>query len=271
MNRIYVFTSTGNSLKLAKDLAAGIGESEIVSIPRLMAQDSWSIEGDRVGFVFPCYYGSVPRLMDQFIRGAEVLSGRYFFALVSAGGSPGIALKALGKSLHERQVRLNYGRSVLLASNYMGGWYYEKIIPDPDRLNRRYKDADRICAEAADEIKAEKESVEPGSLFNLLIPRTLTPSRYYSDSRPWDTEFSIDSGCSGCGTCVDACPVGNITLDQGTPVFHHNCQRCMGCIQFCPQQAFSILGKPMKKIRYKHPEIGKNELFQFHKGEPVSL
>lgn len=44
--------------------------------------------------------------------------------------------------------------------------------------------------------------------------------------------------CVGCGTCVQACKYGNITLKDGKAVFDRNgCRLCGGCMDACPLAA----------------------------------
>jgi len=265
MNRIYVFTSTGNGLKLAKNLAAAWGDTEILSIPPLMKESKWSVEGQRVGFVFPCYYGTIPQLVKRFISEASSIEGDYFFSLVSAGRSTGVALQALNTALVDRDKKLDYGRSILMASNYMDGWYYSLVMPGEKKLQQLWDQADHLSRQAAREIQEGISYCEGGSYINYLIPQSISPRRYTRDTRPWDREFSVDKGCSGCGTCAKACPVDNITIKEGRPEFRHNCHRCMGCVQFCPQQAFSIRGRGMDKKPYSHRDISPAELFRFHR------
>ncbi|MDC7238934.1 MAG: EFR1 family ferrodoxin, partial [Spirochaetales bacterium] len=119
MKKIYVFTSTGNSLHLARILARELEECEILSIPRLMEESEWTIDGDAAGFIFPCYYGTVPQIVSRFIRGAADITGRKFFAMISAGRSTGLAMEHLRELLEERGKSLHYGRSLTMVSNYM--------------------------------------------------------------------------------------------------------------------------------------------------------
>lgn len=53
--------------------------------------------------------------------------------------------------------------------------------------------------------------------------------------------------CTGCGTCVEKCPVHAITLDKK----HHGridldtCIRCYCCSEFCPNEALTFDGPPI--------------------------
>lgn len=264
MTKIYVLSSTGNSLQAARTLAKNLGNTEILSIATLMRKQSWSVEGEKIGFVFPCYYGTLPQILRRFIEGADNISADYFFALATAGRSTGNSLKDLNSLLQKRNNRLHYGENLILGSNYMAGWYYEMIKPSIERLKKSLEKLDPVCSKMAVDIKEGSEQQGKSSQLNYLLPRIISPTRYVEDTRPWDREFRISESCNRCGTCASVCPVGNIEMGEKGPLFQHDCLRCMGCIQLCPKQAFYIGKTPMNKTPYKHPEISLKDLSRFH-------
>ena len=48
------------------------------------------------------------------------------------------------------------------------------------------------------------------------------------------------SSCTGCGLCARMCPMGNITMKDGKPVFSSSCSLCVRCSFSCPVNAISI-------------------------------
>ncbi|HOD17317.1 MAG TPA: 4Fe-4S binding protein [Candidatus Cloacimonadota bacterium] len=46
--------------------------------------------------------------------------------------------------------------------------------------------------------------------------------------------------CTGCGTCVDVCPVAALSLEDGKAKCDEaTCIDCLACISVCPAQAIS--------------------------------
>jgi flavodoxin len=69
-NIIFVFSGTGNSLKVAKDIAAALGDCDIISMGRETRYDL--IGGhETIGFVFPTYYRGEPIKVREFITPAQ--------------------------------------------------------------------------------------------------------------------------------------------------------------------------------------------------------
>lgn len=58
--------------------------------------------------------------------------------------------------------------------------------------------------------------------------------------------ISLDSSlCTGCGICVDACPVRAISLVKGQVSIDANlCDACGMCVQVCPDQALALIIEP---------------------------
>lgn len=48
--------------------------------------------------------------------------------------------------------------------------------------------------------------------------------------------------CTGCGTCVEICPVAAITVDDVAAVDVDQCVECAACVEACPAGAIVLPG-----------------------------
>ena len=62
--------------------------------------------------------------------------------------------------------------------------------------------------------------------------------------------FTVSDTCIGCGQCAKRCPMNNVTLKDGKPVWGKNCTHCMACICYCPKEAIEYGKKSVGQPRY---------------------
>lgn len=46
--------------------------------------------------------------------------------------------------------------------------------------------------------------------------------------------------CTGCGDCVDTCPVEALSIENDKTVVNDECIDCGVCIDECPSEALSL-------------------------------
>jgi len=62
--------------------------------------------------------------------------------------------------------------------------------------------------------------------------------------------FHSTEKCISCGKCVKVCPLNNISLSEGKPVWSKNCTHCMACIGTCPTEAVEYGNITQTKEKY---------------------
>lgn len=267
---IYVFSGTGTSLAIAKKIGEELGDTKILSIPNELkkAKDNEiKAEAARVGIIFPCYFGGIPVLVLEFIRKLNLDNTKYIFSVVTAGGNTGYSLKFIERELESKSKKLDYGKSVVVSSNYIAAWYYSAICTKGEKLEKAFRLLNDKSNQIAKDIACEKREVNKSQYIFYKLPHILSPKKIVQNTRPWDKEFSADENCIGCGICSKVCPVQNINMANNKPKFQHNCQRCMACIQYCPKNAIRLGGKSLDKPKYFHPEFPAKEMIKFVRGE----
>jgi ferredoxin len=70
-----------------------------------------------------------------------------------------------------------------------------------------------------------------------------------------DHAFRADGRCNGCGVCARICPVSNVEMVGGRPVWQHRCEQCFACLQWCPGEAIQFRGNTSGQRRYHHPDV----------------
>ena len=80
-----------------------------------------------------------------------------------------------------------------------------------------------------------------------------------------DYGFKCDDKCNGCGICLKVCPVRNIKMVDGKPVWQHHCEQCFACLQWCPKEAVQFGNKTSHGKRYHHPEVKLSDMIMVKK------
>jgi ferredoxin len=256
--KIFYFSTTGNSLVLARALACGLGGAELVSIPKA-AGGPVSVSAERVGFVFPVYAWGLPRIVVEFLKGLKLEGKPYAFAVATCGGTPSRTLPELRKLLRCAGADLHAGFVCREGSN--------TVVDDPGfilfakRLNRiRYPSgAERLPEMLSVIMEKRKHAPDTSSFLSNCFGGMMHGLMGLAGDKLKlaDSGYSVDENCKGCRTCERVCPRGNVRVEGGRPVWRHNCEMCNACIQWCPNHAIHVANET---CRYHNPSIKAEDL-----------
>jgi ferredoxin len=255
---IFYFTGTGNSLKIAKDLAGGIPDSEVRHIAAVMADGKDALRAaGKIGIVFPVYVEGLPLIVERFVRGLKIQPDTYVFAVANYGESAGGSLVQLEQIFQEKGRGLNATFGLKMPDN-------TQILFPPSSAAEQERDLKR-AAEAVDAItQTVREGAEAGT--NLLQSARCTPKSSWQrpefDPVKMAEKFSADEKCNGCGICESMCPVNNVAMDGAKPRWLNRCELCLACMQWCPQEAIQFGTQSAAWGRYHHPDIRMEELLR---------
>ena len=253
--KIFYFSATGNSLQVARDLAAELGETELISIAGIKT-DQTELNEDMAGLVFPVHAWGVPRIVVDFIEKFRPNKDTYIFSVVTCGGAPGGTLLQLHKLLEVKGLKLSAGFSVKQPDNYI---IWNGAGPK-DRQQAVILESKKRIKEIAEIIK-EKRVHRPETssvLFNYL--GSLIHPLFLKNTWRQAKNFWVTDKCNLCLTCVKLCPVGNITIAEGKPKWGDKCIQCLACLQWCSPEAIQYKQRTLKRRRYHHPEIQVKDL-----------
>ena len=253
---IYYFSGTGNSLKIARDLAEALDDTELVSLARA-TEEQLAPDTDAVGIVFPVYAWGPPSVVARFLDKVSIGSNRYVFAVCTCGSKASGTLVKVKKQLLTKGITLSSGFVIPMPTNYIvwGG-----ALPK-ERQQDMFVRAKARVAEILTVIKEKKvQEVEMGSLLGRIFRTGLLYRVSVWAFAREDKKFVLGPECNGCGICAKVCQVGNIQIEEGRPRWLHRCEQCLACIQWCPQEAIQVGKKTLDRKRYHHPEIRVNDL-----------
>lgn len=253
---IYYFTGTGNSLKVAKDLSDQLKDTKLVQISKKNMSITSDVSSDKIGFVFPVYFSGIPAMLKAFLEKLQINKNAYVFAIATFGGQAGISLNQIENILNKKGVNLSAGFKVAMPGNY-------QVMYSPfsvEKQQQLFKEENEKIIQIADSIK-RNEIVKSNSRSELL--KKAVGGLLYNSFKPKDKDknFWADERCNGCGTCSKVCPANNIIMSEGKPQWQHQCETCMACMQWCPQESIQYNKNTVKRGRYHHPDIKTNELF----------
>lgn len=253
-NVIYYFSGTGNSLRVARKIATSLGEATLVSM-RVDPKDYSAADAEKVGFVFPVYYWTLPYPVRRFIEGLKINPKAYVFGVAVPGIIQGRATLDLSLLLKEKGISLAYANFAKYVANYVAMY---PPFPNP---KRRIPKAEKEVDVIASEIKEGKLRQAHVAFLSKITYPVLMKNAY----RRWhvpalDKHFRISSQCISCGLCAKVCPCHNIVMKEGKPVFLHQCSQCMACLAHCPKEAINFLCFTKHRKKYRNPFVSAADL-----------
>ena len=254
--QLYVYTGTGNSLWVARQLALELEEATIEFMPYLSRD--FEVEADQVGIIFPVHIWGLPTHVIQFINHLHVKPGTYFFALAVNAGQPAATLLQLKKLSSNREWSLALGYSIVMPTNYIP-WGGPGPIGIQQRLNSEAQEKVKVIARSI--LQGDRKKVEKGPFWQNIVFSWIYKKSFQRVCK-MDKKFWVDDQCNGCGICLKVCPAANIEMINERPSWLHRCEQCLACIQWCPQEAIQYGKKTVKYPRYHHPQVTLEDMFE---------
>lgn len=239
---IFYFTGNGNSRWVAEQVAKATDDVAVNIADFIKGYRSLqdiSLE-DKVGIVFPVHSWYAPRVVVDFALQLQVPEGTYRYAICTCGDDVGKGMKRFS-----RHFAVQAAWSVQMPNTYIPMFNIDSQETAKQKIERAYRLIPQIAT--AINLRQQVWQVHEGALpwlktyfINALFVK------FSIRSKP----FHVEDGCISCGICVNSCPVGNIKLQQGIPVWSDQCVHCMGCIHSCPQSVIQYGKSTKKRGRY---------------------
>lgn len=243
MNGILYFSSTGNSLYIAKRVKEKIG-GKILYIPNYKGNGS---EFDKIIIVTPIYSYGMPTFVYDLLPLLD--KTKELIVIQNYGGMVGGADYLMYQYCNKYGLNIKAVYVMKMPENFTTTFTVPAFY-----IKSTLKKADKRIRTIIDKIDAQQ--------YELPKKCRTREEEYLKNKSNWHIigeRFSVNENCTKCQKCVNLCPAGNISFVNGEITFSDKCVACLGCYHRCPQKAITYLGKN-KKDRYINPNVCESEI-----------
>lgn len=243
---VLYFSGTGNSRFVARKISLALGD-ELVNLGEKIKQNDFSPLCDEKRFVFvvPTYAWRIPHIVENFLKKATFDGAKKVWFVMTCGGEIGNAEKHLLSLCQEKGFEYMGVYPVVMPENYVAMF----SVPSESESKKIIENAEPKIQDAAFLIGENKKFPQPRNNLYDRFMSGLVNQIFYSLFVKADA-FTANEKCIGCKKCEMLCPLNNIKIQNGRPVWGKDCTHCMACICLCPAEAIEYGKKSKGKRRY---------------------
>ena len=256
---LFYFSGTGNSEYMAKFFCREM-KTKCYSIEEEVDFSTLMASNDVIGFCYPIYGSRLPRNMRQFVSShLEDLKGKKLIIFATQWGFSGDGARALTDLLPKGHVEIIYAEHFNMPNNLTNSVWFKEM--SKKKMEAKMARAETRMLVACENIKTgivKRRGFSTVSKFLGAFQGNAWQKKSSSVElitgsmeAKVATSVRVDDACIACSICVDACPVKNLSLEQGVINHHNNCVGCFRCVNVCPKRAISVMLKRMPKWQYK--------------------
>ena len=240
---ILCYSGTGNSLYAAEILAGSLGE-EVVDLNDLIRRHDFSPLHSESPYVIVCpvYAWRIPRIVSDFLENTELRGNRRMYFAVTCYTDAGSAPRYARRLCKRKGMEFMGMAAVRMPENLLTMF---EVPGDAE--------CEKLVYEAGPVVRGMAAAVGMGLPLSTGMPdgffksSVLNPA-FYAIIKP--RKFRVAGDCDACGLCAELCPLGNISIKDGIPVWGDRCTMCTACINGCPSEAIEYGRKTVGKKRY---------------------
>ena len=243
---VLYFTGTGNSRYIAEKISEKTSD-EMISINEKIKQkdNSTIVVNGKLVFVMPTYAWRIPAVVKEWIFKTEFLGVKQVWFIMTCGSEIGNATKYNKEICEQKGIAYKGTAQIDMPENYIAMF----DVPGKEEAKQIISKAEPVIENIIGLIKEERCFPVPrNNLYDRFMSGPVN-KMFYSLFVKADA-FKVDDKCIGCGKCEKICPLNNIKIQNGKPVWGKECTHCMACICHCPTEAIEYGKKSIGKPRY---------------------
>lgn len=248
---ILYFSGTGNSEYVAKKIGQGIDDKVINLFDKIQNLDFSEIHSNHPWVVVvPTYAWRIPRIVQEWLMKTNLIGNNNIYFVMTCGGCIGNAGKYLEKLCAQKNFNYMGCTAIKMPENYIAMF----SAPTKAEALEIIRQADRVIDETTLMIKNNKAFSQPSIKFQDKMNSGIVNAGFYPMIVHAKKFYATDA-CISCANCVNVCPLNNIHLKNGKPVWGKSCTHCMACICRCPSEAIEYGEHSKGLTRYVCPKI----------------
>jgi ferredoxin/menaquinone-dependent protoporphyrinogen IX oxidase len=244
---VFFFSGTGNTWWVADRIKKQLDQrginADTVSIDTVDAKkaDWWIKASDIVFFGWPVYGSDLPAPMKRFIDGLmTVEKGKHVHTFCTQMKFSGDGAWLYHKNFEAKGLVIDTAEHFVMPSN-ISVWNGLLAPPKNEEKIARIMDAcEKKIALYIDTLMRGAARVRGRHAGALGIWQRAPYRLFYKNMQDL---LGVDKDrCTKCGLCARLCPSANIKM-KDFPVHLGQCDLCMRCYAFCPENAITYRGK----------------------------
>lgn len=247
---ILYFSGTGNSAYVAKRIGKTIQAETNNLFKKIRNRDFSEMHADDPWIVVaPTYAWRIPRILQEWLEKTKLSGCHQIYFVMTCAGGIGHAEKYLKKLCVPKNMQFMGCFPIIMPENYIAMFTTptrEKALTIIQQAEEKIDKAAYLIAngEMFPQLTITiKDRMDSGIVNNMFYPLFVHAKN-----------FNAEDTCISCGKCMHMCPLKNIHIEDGRPIWGKNCTHCMACINRCPTQAIAY-GKHSKGLpRYICPK-----------------
>lgn len=244
---ILYFTGTGNSKYCADYLAEKLADKVVDLNERIRNKDFSCLESEKCYMLCaPTYAWRIPNVVTDYLKRLELKGSDELYFVMTCGGEIGKAEKYNIGLCSKIGKKYKGTVKVKMPENYLVMFDVTDEKREEELMVKAVRDLDKSA-----ELISQNESLPEAEkgIIGAFLSGVVNPFFYPFFVK--DKKFTVSESCISCGICAKKCPLNNIDIKEGKPIWKGNCTHCMACISYCPEEAIEYGNKSRGQRRYR--------------------
>lgn len=247
---ILYFSGTGNSEYVAKRIGKDLQDETLNLFQKIRKCDFSELTSDKPWVVVaPTYAWRIPHILQEWLSKTKLNGNKSIYFVMTCGENIGNAGAYVEKLCASKGLHYMGCIPIVMPENYIALF----TTPTQEEALEIINKAEVVIKKTALLIQKEELYVQPSITFKDKISSGIVNDIFYPVF-VHAKKFNATSACISCGRCEKVCPLNNIRLENGKPIWNDHCTHCMACICHCPKEAIEYGRHSKGMVRYQCPK-----------------